>query len=372
MTSAEVADAVADGLHRGFLARLPQGVAAPEIIKLSVADGGEGTALALTRALGGRKVSAQASDPLGRPIEASYGIVGQDEEGTVAIIDVAAASGLTLLSKAERNPLKTSSFGSGELILDALDRGCRRFVIGLGGSATNDGGLGMLAALGVRFTGADGADLPGRGCDLEKVESIDLSYMVPAVREAAFTVACDVNTPFCGPGGASEVFAPQKGARGTDVGRLDAGMAHFAGKVKEYLGADISRVEGSGAAGGLGGAFIAFLGGELRSGVDIVLDSIGFDNMIRDASLIITGEGRADSQTPKGKTAAGVLRRAKAAGVPAVLIAGLINHCEELDRMGFAAMIEVSPREMSLAEALDKDTARRNISVALSAFEPQF
>lgn len=353
LSSEEVADAVLAGLIRPF----PNA----DIIKLAVADGGEGTAEAVVKAAGGTMTDADASDPFGRPVTASYGIL---PDGT-AVIDVAAASGLTLLSPGERDPWKTSSFGTGEVILDALDRGCRKFLIGLGGSATNDGGAGMLTALGVRLLDSRGEDLQGRGCDLEAVESIDTSRIVPALKDAEFTVACDVNTPFCGPGGAAEVFAPQKGATPQTVARLDKGMCHFAAVIQRTIGKDISKEKGSGAAGGLGGAFMAFLGAELRSGVETVLDTIGFNQILEGVDLVITGEGRADFQTPKGKTAAGVLRRAKARNIPTILIAGKINHCPELDAMGFTAMIQTAPDNMPISEALKKDVAKNNIRLAV-------
>lgn len=362
LTSADVADAAERGI-RAALDNTPL-----DIIKLSVADGGEGTAAAVATATGGRMVTATATDPLGRPIEASYALIPGEGGNSIAVIDVAAASGLPLLAKEERNPLKTSSFGTGELILDALDSGCREFIIGLGGSATNDGGLGMLAALGVRFSDASGRELSGRGCDLEAVRNIDLSGMVPALKEARFTVACDVDTPFCGPQGAAAVFAPQKGATARDVERLEQGMKNFAGVIREQLSMDIGDMPGAGAAGGLGGAFKAFLGANLRKGTDIVLDIIGFDKLLEGADLVITGEGRADFQTPKGKTAAGVLARAKAAGVPVILIAGKIEHCPELDAMGFKALLRTAPEDMPIATAINPAVAKHNIIGTLSDY----
>ncbi|MBQ9185697.1 MAG: glycerate kinase [Bacteroidales bacterium] len=353
LSSADVADAVSVALRQVF----PDA----DIVKLSVADGGEGTAEAVAAATGGHLVQAEASDPLGRPIRASYAILPDN----TAVIDVASASGITLLSAGEREPWKTSSFGTGELILDALDRGCRNFLIGLGGSATNDGGAGMMTALGARFLSSDGEVLQGCGCDLERIERIDLSDLVPGLRGATFTVACDVNTVFCGPDGAAKVFAPQKGAGPQLVERLDAGMRHLAGIIRECTGQDVVSEKGSGAAGGLGGAFKVFLGATLQSGSGMVLDTIGFDKKLEGADLVITGEGRADSQTPKGKTAAGVLRRAKAKGVPVILIAGRVIHCPELDSMGFESLIQVSPEDLPVSEALKPEVSRQNIIQAL-------
>ena len=362
LTSAEVADAAELGI-RTAVKDTPL-----DIVKVPVADGGEGTAAALAAAVGGRMVTATAADPLGRPVQAAYALIPAPSGAQVAVIDMAAASGLPLLTKEERNPLKTSTFGTGELILDALDAGCREFIIGLGGSATNDGGMGMLAALGIRFFDASGRELSGCGCSLEAVSRIDLSELVPSVKEARFTVACDVDTPFCGPQGAAAVFAPQKGACKQDVEKLERGMQNFAAVIKNTFGTDISGMPGAGAAGGLGGAFCAFLGATLRKGTDIVLDSIGFDSLLEGADYVITGEGRADFQTPKGKTAAGVLARAKVAGVPAILIAGKIEHCKELDGMGFRALLQTAPDDMPIATALDKAVAKQNIIGALSAY----
>lgn len=362
LTSAEVADAAELGI-RTAVKDTPL-----DIVKVPVADGGEGTAAALAAAVGGRMVTATAADPLGRPVQAAYALIPAPSGAQVAVIDMAAASGLPLLTKEERNPLKTSTFGTGELILDALDSGCREFIIGLGGSATNDGGMGMLAALGIRFFDASGRELSGCGCSLEAVSRIDLGELVPSVKEARFTVACDVDTPFCGPQGAAAVFAPQKGACKQDVEKLERGMQNFAAVIKNTFGTDISGMPGAGAAGGLGGAFCAFLGATLRKGTDIVLDSIGFDSLLEGADYVVTGEGRADFQTPKGKTAAGVLARANAAGVPAILIAGKIEHCKELDGMGFRALLQTAPDDMPIATALDKAVAKQNIIGALSAY----
>ena len=387
LTSAEVADAVEAGIwvwqgvtdplvargdvppSRGWHDLTPPTIPQTQvtIVKMAVADGGEGTAEAVTEALGGNLVTATVSDPLGRPITAQYGIASIDGSQT-AIIEMSAASGLPLLSPAERNPLKTSSFGTGELILNALDRGCTNFYIGIGGSATNDGGMGMMYALGAIFRDAQGNELPGRGCDLKAVESIELSRLTPAIKLASFTVACDVNTPFCGPEGAAAVFAPQKGARPGDIPKLEQGMEHFAQKVMECTGVSIRDLAGAGAAGGLGGALKAFLSAELKSGSEMVLEAIGFDKHLKDADLVITGEGRADSQTPKGKTAAAVLRHAKANGVPAILVAGKVNHCPQLDDMGFEALLQAAPEGQNIATSLRKDVARENIIHAITKY----
>ena len=320
LSSSQVADAAAKGVTEVF----PD----CEITKLAVADGGEGTVEALVTTLGGHIEWTKVSDPLGRPVKAAYGIAGD-----LAIIESAAACGLTLLTKEERNPLITTTKGLGELILAAIDKGCRRFLIGLGGSATNDGGMGMVG-------------VPGF---LEKTRGVE------------FTVACDVDTPYIGKNGASRVFGPQKGASAQDVEVLEERLRGYALKIMEDTGIDVSNMAGAGAAGGLGGAFRAYLGAELKRGVDLVLDQIDFDSAIVGADLVITGEGCSDYQTLKGKTAAGVLERAKRKGIPVMLVSGAIRDGQMLRDGGFGIIAAASPKEMSLAEAMRPETAEHNI-----------
>ena len=330
LSSAEVANAAAMGVRSIF----PEA----EIRIVPVADGGEGTVEALVDSLGGTIAKATVSDPLGRPVEAAYGIAGE-----LAIIESAAACGLTLLAPEERNPMLTTTRGLGELILDALGRGCRQFLVGLGGSATNDGSRGM-------------AETPG---------------LLEAAAGAHFTIACDVDTPFIGPHGASRVFGPQKGASPDEVEKLEARLADYAREILEKTGIDVRDIPGAGAAGGLGGAFKAFFGAELRRGVDMVLDAVGFDDILEGAELVITGEGCSDFQTPKGKTASGVLARARAKGIPAILVSGAVRHCPELDAMGFAAICAATPEGTPLAEAMRPDNAKRNITGAVGALLSQ-
>lgn len=320
LSSSQVADAAAKGVTEVF----PD----CEITKLAVADGGEGTVEALVTTLGGHIEWTEVSDPLGRPVKAAYGIAGD-----LAIIESAAACGLTLLTKEERNPLITTTKGLGELILAAIDKGCRRFLIGLGGSATNDGGMGMVG-------------VPGF---LEKTRGVE------------FTVACDVDTPYIGKNGASRVFGPQKGASAQDVEVLEERLRGYALKIMEDTGIDVSNMAGAGAAGGLGGAFRAYLGAELKRGVDLVLDQIDFDSAIVGADLVITGEGCSDYQTLKGKTAAGVLERAKRKGIPVMLVSGAIRDGQMLRDGGFGIIAAASPQGMSLAEAMRPETAEHNI-----------
>lgn len=343
---------VARAAAEGFLSVMPDA----EITALSVADGGEGLTESLMHSLGGVKVGKIVADPLFRPIEAFYGV-----KDDTAIIEMAAASGLTLLKDDERNPMETTTFGTGELILDALDRGCRKFLVGIGGSATSDGGLGMLSALGWRFLDRSGTLLPGTGASLEAVHSIDDSNVDPRLGACSFTVACDVTNPFCGPSGAAFVFSPQKGATPEMVRDLDRGLAGFAKVIAAKYGIDVSALEGAGAAGGLGGAFSAFLPSTLRSGIEMVLDTIKFDKALEGADLVITGEGKVDRQTPGGKTAAGVLKRALKAGVPCVAIGGMVEMCPELDAAGFAGVFPIVDGPCALEEAMKPETAAANV-----------
>ena len=276
---------------------------------------------------------------------------------------MASASGLPLIAVEERDPSKTSTYGTGEMILDAMKRGCRNFLVGIGGSATNDAGTGMLQALGFKFIDKNGNEIT-RCCGgiLGDIALINDSEVPTEVRESTFTIACDVDTPFCGPIGAAYVFAPQKGASPEMVESLDNGMASFAKVIEQKYGIDIVPVAGAGAAGGMGGAFRAFLNGTLRSGVEMVLDAIDFNNRIADADLVITGEGKVDFQTPKGKTAAGVLARTKKAGIPTVAIGGCVEPCDELNAMGFAGIYPILEEKVPLEVAMQRDFASANVT----------
>lgn len=320
LSSSDVANAAAHGVAEVY----PD----CEVVKLAVADGGEGTVEALVDTLGGHLEWAEVSDPLGRPVRAAYGVAGD-----LAIIESAAACGLTLLTKEERNPLVTSTKGLGELIMAAIDKGCKKFLIGLGGTATNDGGMGMIRAEGF----------------LEKTKGMK------------FTVACDVDTPYIGEHGASRVFGPQKGASEQDVEVLEERLRGYALTILKETGVDVRDMAGAGAAGGLGGAFRAYLGAELKRGVDLVLDQIDFDSKIRGADLVITGEGCSDYQTLKGKTASGVLERAKRQGIPVALVSGAVRDEQMLRDGGFGIIEAVSPLSMSREEAMRPEMAKFNI-----------
>lgn len=308
LTSSEVADSVAKAVRAVF----PD----CEVVKLKVADGGEGTSDAIISAKAGRLVSLDVSDPLGRTIQSSYYIL---DDGT-ALIEMSKASGLTLLSPDERNPLKTSTFGTGQMIANALTSGCRRFLVGIGGSATNDAGIGMLSALGFRFLNNQGQAVSPNGGSLSEIASIDSASVLEGLSESEFTVACDVASPLYGPAGAAFVFAPQKGADADMVRTLDSGLRHFA-EVADYD----AGFAGAGAAGGLGYAFKAFLNARMVRGIDMVLDAVGFDKTVQGADLVITGEGRYDGQTQAGKAVYGIKSRASLHGVPVLVVAGSVE-----------------------------------------------
>jgi glycerate kinase len=333
-------------LREGVLEAFP----GAEVTELPLADGGEGTVEALVHATGGGLIEREVTDPLGRPVRAAYGVLG---DGKTAVVEMAQASGLPLLAPHERNPLAADSFGTGELIRDALRAGCRRFIIGLGGSATNDGGAGALRALGARFLDEDGAELPPGGEGLLRLRRIDLSALDEAVRESRFILACDVTNPLCGPDGASAVFGPQKGATPEMVAKLDAALGRFGEALREATGLDVAALPGSGAAGGSGAGFMAVLGAEMRSGIDIVMEAIDFERKIRGADWIVTGEGRLDEQTLSGKVVAGVCRKARAAGVPVIGLCGsLALTGPQMEELGLAAGFGIVPGPCTLEEAM--------------------
>ena len=360
LTSTEVAYSAEQGIRQVH--------ANAEVVSVNVADGGEGTVEAIVEALGGEIVRTEVHDPLGRIITARYGITGD-----TAIIEMAAASGLPLLTQAERNPWLTSTQGTGDMILDAISRGCRRFLVGIGGSATNDAGIGMLQALGFRFYDEHNQLIESCcGGKLQEIVRIDDSQVLQSVRDSQFIVACDVDTPFCGPDGAAPVFAPQKGADADMVNRLDMGMASFAEIIKRQYDVDIVSVEGAGAAGGMGGAFLAFLGATLKKGIDMVLDAIDFDTTIAESDLVITGEGKVDFQTAKGKTAAGVLQRAKKQHIPVIAIGGCVEICDSLLQMGFAGIYPILEEKVPLEVAMQRDFAMSNVTKTVGKIIKEF
>ena len=356
---------VARAIETGFRQILPDA----EYVLLPVADGGEGTVDAMVAATGGRRIEVAVTGPMGEQVAGFYGLTG---DGTTAVIEMAAASGLALVPPVDRDPLRASSRGTGELILAALDAGARRFILGIGGSATNDGGAGMAQALGVRLLDADGAELGAGGCALERLARIDLGTLDPRLAKCTIDVACDVDNPLTGPRGASAVFGPQKGASPDMVQRLDTALAHFAGVIERDTGVAVAEVPGSGAAGGMGAAMLAFLGARLRPGIDIVTEAVGLDHAVSGADLVITGEGRIDSQSIHGKTPIGVARIAKRHGVPVIGIAGCLSaDAAVVHAHGIDAVFSVLVRPCTVEEALrdartNVEMAARNIAATLA------
>ena len=317
---------------------------------LPMADGGEGTARALVDATGGSMRAVPVHDPLGRPVEGHFGLLA---DGTTAVVETAEASGLALLEAKERNPLIASSYGTGELMLAAVRSGAKRIIVGLGGSATNDAGAGLLQALGVRLLDKNGNDLAHGGAALANLTTIDISTMDPALKNVAITAACDVTNPLTGPTGASAVFGPQKGASKDDVATLDAALAHFAQVIDSQLGVAVNDVPGAGAAGGIGAALKGFLNAEFRPGIAIVIEQSGLDAAAQWADVVFTGEGSIDFQTKFGKTPAGVAETAKRHGKPVIAVAGHIGTgIDELHEVGIDAVFGIAPGAASLSELL--------------------
>ena len=348
LTSLEAAEAFAEGWQSVD----PRA----EMRKVAIADGGEGTLGALVGAMGGEWREAKASDPIGRPIVARYGVANG-----VIIIESATACGLTLLSHAERNPLNTTTYGLGEIIHSALDCGYRNFILTLGGSATNDGGVGMLQALGYRFYDSNGNELKGGGAILQKIAKIECQGAHPALRDSHFTIASDVDNPLLGERGATRIYAPQKGADSAMVEELERDMANYAKRVQEAINKDFSNTRGAGAAGGLGYALLSFMGATIRPGIDIVIEATGLKELAKDCDLIVTGEGRLDRQTTMGKAPGGILRIAREMGKRVVAVGGTIDHCKELDNSDFDALYATMPEGMSLDRAMQSEVAKENL-----------
>lgn len=356
---------------KGSLSSLQAGAAAKEGILRAipdatisvkpVADGGEGTVNALVSGLSGRSVTIAVTGPLGETVEATYGILPDH----TAVIEMAEAAGLPLVPAEKRNPMNTTTYGVGEMILHALDEGCRSFIIGIGGSATNDGGTGMLRALGCRFRKADGTDIAPGAQELAGLVAIETEALDPRLKESRFSIACDVTNPLCGANGASAIFAPQKGATPSMIPELDAVLAHFADVTASTLGRDLRNQPGSGAAGGLGFAFASYLNGTLRPGVDIVLDAVLPESELRAADIVVTGEGRFDGQTAMGKAPVGIARRAKACGCKVIVLAGSVEHsgarATQQNPPLIDAVFPILPGAMTLEEAMREDVAYENM-----------
>ena len=350
----------AAAMERGVLAAWPDA----RVVKVPIADGGEGTLDALVMATAGRLESQTVRGPLGRPVEARWGVLG---DGRTAVVEMAEASGLTLVPEGRRDPRVASSFGTGQLLRAALDAGFRHIVVGIGGSATNDGGSGMAKALGVRFLDGRGQSLPEGGAALARVMSIDLSGVDPRLAETELLVACDVDNPLTGPRGASAIYGPQKGATPAVVLELDAALERFAEVSRQATGRDVARYPGAGAAGGLGAGLLVFTTARLVPGVDLVLDSARFDDVVRGASLVVTGEGRTDRQTAMGKAPVGVARVAQRHGVPVLLVSGSLGPgAEDLLALGISRVEAAAPPGMPLAEAMARAAELLEMAVARS------
>ena len=345
ISALEAAKAMSEGVRRV--------VPDAETALVPVADGGDGTLETLVEATGGEIRHAEVTGPLSEKVAAGWGALGV---GETAVLEMARTSGLALVPDDKRNPLTATTYGLGELIVAALDAGFRRFIVGIGGSATNDAGAGMAQALGIRLLDGDGNELPVGGAALAELDRIDVSGLDPRIARSEFAVACDVSNPLTGPKGAAAVYGPQKGATPEMVEQLDRALKHFAEVAKRDLGADVDDLPGAGAAGGLGGGLVAFVNGTLRAGVDIVLDAVGLDRHLEGADLVITGEGRLDDQTVNNKAPIGVARRAKARGIPVIAISGSLGerftvvHEHGID----AASAIVCAPEMTLKEATER------------------
>lgn len=319
-----------------------------ECIGIPVADGGEGTVDAMIDSLDGERITVTVHDPLTNRIQASYGIAGEK-----AIIEMAAASGLTLVPDVQRDPMNTTTYGTGELILDALGRGCRELYIAIGGSATNDGGMGCMRALGAKFLDRNGNELSGCGRDLADVAEIDLNDLDKRLSDASVTVLCDVKNPLCGENGATYTFSKQKGATPDTMELLEKGMRNYRDVIMKQFGVDCDTIEGAGAAGGLGAALKVFLNGKMQSGIETVLNLIGFDELLNGADLVITGEGRADMQSLCGKVMQGVGLHAKAKGVPVIGLCGSLGDgAKLLHDCGITKLIALSDSAESIEDAI--------------------
>ena len=340
--------AAAQAIARGVSAAVPHA----ETILAPVADGGDGTLNALVDATGGQTFTTTVTGPLGQPIDAQWGVMGDRQ---TAVIEMALASGLALIPQRRRNPRTTTTAGTGEILKEALERGYTRIIVGLGGSATNDGGAGFASALGAQFLDPAGRPLPPGGAALARLQTIDTSRLHPAIPNATIIAATDVTNPLCGPEGASAIFGPQKGANPETVQELDAALANYARIISRDLHRNVAHQPGAGAAGGLGAGLMAFTGATLQSGIDMVCQVLNFDALLQNADLVITGEGRADRSTIFNKAPAGVARRAQTHGVPTILLAGSLGPgYEELYQHSIAAVTPIPDRPMTFELSLSR------------------
>lgn len=346
LSSLEVASEIETGLRRVW----PDAT----YVKVPMADGGEGTVQSLVDATGGEIVKVEVCGPMGEPVLASYGLLGN---GKTAVIEMAEASGLPLVPRDKRNPLQSTTFGTGQLIADALARGVDEIILGIGGSATNDGGAGLAQALGVRFVSFAGTVIPDliAGGDLDKVQAADMTTVNPGLANVRISVACDVTNPLCGETGASRVYGPQKGATAEMVEQLDRNLAHFAQVIKRSVGADVADRPGAGAGGGIGAGLMAFTNATLKRGVELVVDATRLEDHMKGAALAFTGEGRVDFQTAFGKTPSGVANAARKHGVPVIAIGGgLSDDARGIFEHGIAGLEAATANVMTLDTAIEK------------------
>jgi len=362
LTALQVSQAIDRGIRRVL----------PDVVTslVPMADGGEGTTQALIDALGGEMVPVEVTDPMGGRVLAHWGFLS---DGVTAVIEMAVASGLSLVPPGKRNPLSATTYGTGELIRHALEKGCRKFIIGIGGSATNDGGAGMAQALGARLLDAKGEAIAFGGAALSSLEHIDVATLDSRLADCDILLACDVDNPLCGPNGASCVYGPQKGATDKMVAQLDKALAPYADVIERDLGLDIRDIPGAGAAGGLGAGLMVFLKARLELGVEVIIQATGLITHLKGAELVFTGEGRIDSQTACGKTPVGVARRAKEFGLPVIAIAGEIGDgYQAVFREGIDSVFSIAPgpislsQSLSMAEELTADTAERAVRLFIS------
>ncbi|HWO94982.1 MAG TPA: glycerate kinase [Bacillus sp. (in: firmicutes)] len=335
-----------------------------QIVTVPLADGGEGTVEALVQATDGQLIQKEVTGPLTEKVDAVYGILG---DGKTAVIEVAAACGLPLVPSDKRNPFVTTTYGVGELICDAIDKGCREFVIGLGGSATNDAGIGMLQALGFSFLNEDNEEVGSGGGELQSIRSIDVTGVHPDLKDCTFRVACDVNNPLYGPNGAAYIFGPQKGATTEMVKELDEGLENFSQVVLHGLGMDIHNIVGAGAAGGLGAAFSGFLQANLQSGIQLILDIMEVEEKIKGVDFVITGEGKLDGQTSMGKAPFGIAQLAHKYHVPVIALAGgITEEASVLNQYGVTSCFSIMNAPMSLEQAMDPKVTFDNLRFTTS------
>lgn len=355
LSSMEAGTAIKDGI----LAAKPDA----EVIVKPLADGGEGTTDALIEGMNGERIDLTVTGPMHTPVAAYYGYL---KDTNTAVMEMASAAGITLVPDSEKNPLLATSYGVGEMINDAIQRGCRNFIIGIGGSVTNDGGIGMLKALGVRFLDENGEDAGEGGQALAKVARIDVSGMNPLLKECHIQVACDVNNPLCGENGSTYVYGPQKGVTGDMKKTLDEAMAHFARVTSETLENDYMNTPGAGAAGGLGYAFLAYTGAALTPGIELILDAVGLEEELSGADVVVTGEGRLDFQTAMGKAPVGVARLAKKYNAKVIAFAGSVTkEATACNKEGIDAFFPILRSVCTLAEAMDPVAARNNMTATV-------